>query len=131
MRRTSRPFQRWRFFFGGRTVNDGGHSCGWAGLVKPRPACFLGRAPLAGSGGTMGSNPPSADLATPQPRFGDAGLRLTIEEAGLSTWETDLVTQEAIWSPNHYRLFGYPVDPTGRATLDMWASRLHPDDRQR
>jgi PAS domain S-box-containing protein len=79
----------------------------------------------------MGSNPPSADLATPQPRFGDAGLRLTIEEAGLSTWETDLVTQEAIWSPNHYRLFGYPVDPTGRATLDMWASRLHPDDRQR
>jgi PAS domain S-box-containing protein len=60
-----------------------------------------------------------------------ARLRLVLEESGLATWETDFERRESIWSPNHFRLFGYPVDPAGRATFEMWSSRLHPDDRKR
>ena len=62
---------------------------------------------------------------------GDARLRLVFEEAGFATWETDFEARESFWSANHFRLFGYPVDPHGRATLDMWSARLHPEDRHR
>ena len=62
---------------------------------------------------------------------GDARLRLTLEASGLATWETDFEQRTSVWSANHFRLFGYPVDPTGRATLEMWSSRLHPQDRHR
>src|SRR6185503_16855013 len=80
---------------------------------------------------TTESNPLTADLAAPHAQDGDACLQLAIEEAGLATWDTDLVAGESTWSANHFRLFGYPVDPAGRATLEMWSSRLHPEDRQR
>jgi PAS domain S-box-containing protein len=79
----------------------------------------------------MESHPPAADLAALHEPDGDARLQLAIEEAGLATWDTDLIAGESIWSPNHFRLFGYPIDAAGRATLDMWSSRLHPEDRQR
>src|SRR4026209_2014321 len=74
---------------------------------------------------------PTADLAAPPAREGAARLQLAIGEAGLATWDTDLVAGESTWSANHFRLFGYPVDPAGRATLEMWSSRLHPEYRQR
>ena len=74
---------------------------------------------------------PAPETATPPPRDGDDALRLTFEEAGLATWDTDFLQRRSIWSPNHFRLFGYAVDPTGRATLEMWSSRLHPEDRPR
>jgi len=80
---------------------------------------------------TTEANPPTADLAAPHGQDGDARLQLAIEEAGLATWDTDLVAGESTWSANHFRLFGYPVDPAGHATLEMWSSRLHPEDRQR
>jgi PAS domain S-box-containing protein len=79
----------------------------------------------------MDSHPPAADHTAPHGPDGDARLRLAIEEAGLATWDTDLIAGESTWSANHFRLFGYPVDPKGRATPDMWSSRLHPEDRQR
>ena len=79
----------------------------------------------------MESHPPVADEAAPHGQDGAARLRLAIEEAGLATWDTDLVAGESTWSANHFRLFGYPVDPDGRATPEMWSSRLHPQDRQR
>jgi PAS domain S-box-containing protein len=56
-------------------------------------------------------------------------LRLAVDAAGLAIWDTDLTTGQSFWSENHFRLFGYPVDPEGRATRDMWLSRLHPEDR--
>ena len=80
----------------------------------------------------MGKRSPKDRRGTSRPpRDADALLRLAVDEAGLATWDQDLVTGEAVWSANHFRLLGYPVDPTGRATSDMWCSRLHPDDRAR
>jgi PAS domain S-box-containing protein len=74
---------------------------------------------------------PGPEPAAPAPRDGDAALRQTFEEAGLATWDTDFVERRSLWSANHFRLFGYAVDPTGHATLEMWSSRLHPEDRRR
>jgi PAS domain S-box-containing protein len=71
------------------------------------------------------------DTATPSSRNGDDVLRLTFEEAGLATWDTDFRTRRSLWSPNHFRMFGYPVEPAGHATFEMWSSRLHPEDRPR
>jgi PAS domain S-box-containing protein len=78
----------------------------------------------------MGSDSPAATL-TIRAFEGEAGLQRVIEEAGVATWDTDLVARESIWSANHFRLFGYPVDPAGRASFEMWSSRLHPEDRHR
>jgi len=74
---------------------------------------------------------PAPETAMPSPRDGDDALRLTFEEAGLATWDTDFLQKRSLWSPNHFRLFGYTVDPSGCATLEMWSSRLHPVDRAR
>src|SRR5690606_29093810 len=79
----------------------------------------------------MEHEPPTARLPPAPAEDGDARLRLVIEEAGLATWDRDLSTDQAIWSPNMFRLLGYPIHPAGHATKEMWASRLHPDDRER
>jgi PAS domain S-box-containing protein len=78
----------------------------------------------------MENESPSARAASPQDD-GEVRLQLVLEEAGLATWETDFGRRESTWSPNHFRLFGYPIDAAGRATLEMWSSRLHPEDRHR
>ena len=79
----------------------------------------------------MGNRTPDPGSTRPPADDADDRLRLAIEEAGLATWDVDLLTHDAIWSANLFRLFGYPVDPTGRATFHMWSSRLHPEDRHR
>jgi PAS domain S-box-containing protein len=57
-------------------------------------------------------------------------LQLALEQAGLATWDFDLASGQAIWSESFFRLLGYPVDPSGRATYEMWCGCLHPDDRE-
>jgi PAS domain-containing protein len=79
----------------------------------------------------MEKESPVALTGTPHVRHGEARLHLALEETGLAIWETDFQRRESLWSANHFRLFGYPVDPTGRATLEMWSARLHPADRSR
>ena len=78
----------------------------------------------------MENESPSAQAASPQDD-GEVRLQVVLEEAGLATWETDFGRRESIWSANHFRLFGYPLDALGRATFEMWSSRLHPEDRHR
>jgi PAS domain S-box-containing protein len=79
----------------------------------------------------MEKESPVALKATPNASHGEARLHLALEETGLAIWETDFQRRESLWSANHFRLFGYPVDPAGRATLEMWSARLHPGDRSR
>ena len=61
-------------------------------------------------------------------RASEERLRLATESAGMGTWDVDLRTGEAVWSENRFRLFGYPPAPGGRARMEMWHSRVHPDD---
>ena len=79
----------------------------------------------------MGNEPSAALLQAGENREGDARLRLAIEEAGLATWDTDLTTGESVWSANHFELLGYPIDPAGRASDEMWLACVHPEDRPR
>ena len=79
----------------------------------------------------MEKESPTGQIATPQVHDGDTRLRLAIDEAGLTTYDADVATGECVWSASNFRLLGYPVDPSGRATSEMWRSRLHPEDRER
>jgi PAS domain S-box-containing protein len=54
-------------------------------------------------------------------------LRLATESAGFATWDVDLRTGNAVWSPAMYRMLGYPV-AAGFAHLTGWTNRVHPDD---
>jgi len=73
-------------------------------------------------------------LARPQPTGLDdrnVRLRLVAEELGLASWDVDLTTGDAIWSASQFRMLGYPVNPDGHASYEMWYSCVHPDDRER
>jgi two-component system sensor kinase FixL len=55
-------------------------------------------------------------------------LRMAVEGTGLGAWERDLETGQVNWTANHFTIFGYPVDPGGRATREMWRNCVHPED---
>ncbi len=77
--------------------------------------------------GTITDVQPREDAATAL-RLAEERLRLAIQAGELATWDWDLVTNQVIWSEQHYHLLGYPVDPSGLANYSMWKSRVHPDD---
>lgn len=56
---------------------------------------------------------------------------LAIEGAGMATWDLDLQTDRLLWSAQHFKLMGYEPVPSGEATIEMWRSRVHPDDLAR
>ena len=58
-------------------------------------------------------------------------LRLAMEGAGMGTWDRDLRTKKTIWSDTHFRMLGYSPPMNGEASVEMWQSRLHPDDLDR
>ena len=58
-------------------------------------------------------------------------LRLATENTGLSAWDFDLRTGEAVWSRSDFELLGYEPAPDGRATMEMWRCRIHPEDLER
>jgi two-component system sensor histidine kinase UhpB len=64
-------------------------------------------------------------------RESEERLRLATESAGIGTSDLDLLTGEAVWSDNRFQLFGYPPRAGGRARIEMWLDRIHPDDLDR
>ncbi|ELR96969.1 PAS domain S-box protein [Gloeocapsa sp. PCC 73106] len=64
-------------------------------------------------------------------RESEQRLQLVIEGSGMATWDVDIQTGKALWSAQHYELLGYEPVPSGEATLEMWRSRVHPDDLER
>jgi PAS domain S-box-containing protein len=49
--------------------------------------------------------------------------------AKAGVWEIDLQTRSITWSAPYYELFG--IDPAVQPSVDLWISRVHPDDRAR
>lgn len=50
-----------------------------------------------------------------------------LDAAGVGVWEWDIVSNELVWSDEHFRLFGY--EPNSFVpTYDCWESMIHPDD---
>jgi PAS domain S-box-containing protein len=64
-------------------------------------------------------------------RAGEERLRLAVQGAGMGTWDADPRTGRAFWSETYFTILGYaPVDG-GRASIEMWTSRIHPEDAER
>ena len=58
-------------------------------------------------------------------------MRFAMQAARMASWDCDVRTGHATWSELHFTLLGYEPDVTGKATCEMWASRVHPDDLDR
>ena len=57
-------------------------------------------------------------------------LALATEAAGVGIWEWDLATNELLWDPQMYALYGVLPETFGGA-YESWSRGLHPDDRER
>jgi PAS domain S-box-containing protein len=64
-------------------------------------------------------------------RESEERLRLAADGAGMGTWDANLGTGEAVWSVPLFRMLGHKPAPGGAAAMDLWWSRVHPDDRRR
>ncbi|MGC8493517.1 MAG: PAS domain S-box protein [Syntrophobacteraceae bacterium] len=91
---------------------------------------------LDSEGNPQGAIAAFTDITEPKPiaialRESESRLNLAIHQAGMGTWDTDLVSGQTFWSRNHFQLLGYEPDSDGLATFEMWQSRVHPDDFDR
>ncbi len=69
-------------------------------------------------------------LAADALRESEGRLRRAQEAARVGTWEWNIATGEAVWSEMIWQLLGLePGD--GEATVERFASFIHPDDRER
>ncbi|QJW88524.1 PAS domain-containing protein [Spirosoma taeanense] len=68
-------------------------------------------------------------LAELKHQEGEERLTLAMEAASSGTWDFDLLTGKAQWSPNCKQLFGLP--PDAPITADDLLARVHPADRER
>ena len=58
-------------------------------------------------------------------------LRLAMEGAGMGTFDVNLQTDRVVWSATHLRMLGYETMADRETPIDLWSSRLHPDDLAR
>jgi len=63
-----------------------------------------------------------------QLRVSEERLRLAVEGAGMGTWDADLKTGQTHWSETHFKMLGYPLPEEGRASMEMFRERVHPED---
>jgi PAS domain S-box-containing protein len=56
-------------------------------------------------------------------------LSLALTAADMATWDADLSTGKTIWSAQHFQILGYDPATVDEPTIEMWLSRIHPDDR--
>jgi PAS domain S-box-containing protein len=80
-------------------------------LEEPKPADSAGRAATAVAPGTTKRGPFERPLAS-----------------NLGAWDVEFPAGKATWSEGCFRVLGYPPNPTGEGSFEMWTSRIHPDD---
>jgi len=64
-------------------------------------------------------------------RASEERLTMAIEAAGMGTFDVDMRTGKALWSPRHFEILGYDAGAGKEATLEMWRSRVYPEDLQK
>ncbi len=62
-------------------------------------------------------------------RRSEESLALALASARAGTFDWDMRTGAAVWSPERYRLFGLDPEP-GRGGYATWLNAIHPDDRE-
>jgi PAS domain S-box-containing protein len=55
--------------------------------------------------------------------------RIVQEAADIGTWDWDMSTQNVVWSPQLYRIFGISTSMPGTELYRCWLHAIHPDDR--
>ncbi|RNJ62221.1 MAG: PAS domain S-box protein [Porphyrobacter sp. IPPAS B-1204] len=55
-------------------------------------------------------------------------LRMASEIGKVGLWDWNVETGEVVWSDEHFRMHGYEPGAVV-PTFDLWAERVHPDDR--
>jgi len=64
-------------------------------------------------------------------RESEEWLSLAVHGTGMGSWDLDLRTGTGRWSKNHVEIMGYEAVSGGEATMGMWRSCIHPQDRER
>ena len=70
------------------------------------------------------------DERTRDLRTSQAMLTTAESVARIGSWDWDMLSNNLIWSEEHYRLFGY-APSASNATYENWLARVHPDDKHR
>ena len=57
-------------------------------------------------------------------------LKLALDAIGMGSCQMDARSGIGVWNQQHFLLLGYPApqNASGPARIDMWQSRIHPDD---
>jgi len=56
-------------------------------------------------------------------------LALSLKSGAIGCWEWDIVQNLIVWDERMYELYGVTKQSDSRVVYDIWANRLHPDDR--
>jgi PAS domain S-box-containing protein len=57
-------------------------------------------------------------------------LSFALKSAKIGCWEWDIVKNTLVWDDRMYELYGVTKDSDTRLAYEIWASGLHPDDRE-
>ncbi|WP_199249075.1 PAS domain S-box protein [[Phormidium] sp. ETS-05] len=57
-------------------------------------------------------------------------LSLSLKSGAIGCWEWNIIENTMIWDDRMYDLYGVTKDSDTRLAYDIWATRLHPDDRE-
>jgi two-component system sensor kinase FixL len=63
-------------------------------------------------------------------RAAEERYRLAAKATNDAVWDLDWPSREIHWSESAAECLGYPGPELGTTTLDWWADRVHPEDRQ-
>ncbi|HWG43283.1 MAG TPA: PAS domain-containing protein [Gemmataceae bacterium] len=58
-------------------------------------------------------------------------IRLTVEGAGMGTYDVNVKSGTVYWSANHLRMLGYATNVDRETPIDMWLQVVYPDDQAR
>ncbi|MEH2364267.1 GAF domain-containing protein [Nostoc sp.] len=56
-------------------------------------------------------------------------LTLSFKSGGIGCWDWDIVENTILWDEQMYELYGFTKPSDSDVVYDIWANRLHPDDR--
>ncbi|MGE5659714.1 MAG: PAS domain S-box protein [Actinomycetota bacterium] len=57
-------------------------------------------------------------------------LSLALKSGKIGCWEWDIVQNNLFWDERMYELYGVTKNTDSRLVYDIWATKLHPDDRK-
>ncbi|WP_377477454.1 MAG: PAS domain S-box protein [Microcoleus anatoxicus] len=57
-------------------------------------------------------------------------LSFSLQSGGIGCWEWDIIDNTLVWDDRMYELYGVTKNSDSRLAYEIWATGLHPDDRE-